>query len=102
MSVSARTVEPPECAASTIVVGLEVHKESVTLAVLLSDAPAPVRVDILPYDLKCLRRHLEKLGPADRCEHATRRRVPATSISASWPPGHCVHGDPAVAHSDEA
>ncbi len=65
MSVSARTVVPSERAPSTIFVGLDVHKESVTLAVLPADASAPVRVDKLPYDLKKLRRYLEKLGPAE-------------------------------------
>ena len=65
MSVSARTVVPSERAPSTIFVGLDVHKESVTLAVLPADASAPVRVDKLPYDLKRLRRYLEKLGPAE-------------------------------------
>jgi transposase len=42
-----------------------VHKASVTLAVLPADAPAPTQVDKLPYDLKKLRRYLEKLGPAE-------------------------------------
>jgi hypothetical protein len=65
MSVSARTIAQPERAPSTIFVGLDVHKESVTLAVLPADASAPVRVDKLPYDLKQLRRDLEKLGPAE-------------------------------------
>ncbi|MDZ7632083.1 MAG: hypothetical protein U5K74_12260 [Gemmatimonadaceae bacterium] len=58
------TVNQSQVAPSTIFVGLDVHKESVTLAVLPADAPAPVRVDKLPYDLKKLRRYLEKLGPA--------------------------------------
>ncbi len=53
-------------APSTIFVGLEVHKESVTLALLPTDDLAPVRVDKLPYDLKKLGRYLEMLGPADR------------------------------------
>lgn len=48
---------------STIFLGLDVHKESITIAVLPSDAPAPTRVDKLPYDLRKLRRYLERLGP---------------------------------------
>ena len=65
MAVSARTVVPTERAASTIFVRLDVHKESVTHAVLPAAAPAPMRVDKLPYDLKKHRRYLKQLGPAD-------------------------------------
>ena len=63
MSASARTIVPSERAPSTIFLGLDVHKESVTIAVLPSDAAAPTRVDKLAYDLKKLHRYLEKLGP---------------------------------------
>ena len=63
MSSSSRTVVRSDVAPSTIVLGLDVHKESVTIAVLPSDAPAPTHVDTLSHDLKKLRRYLEKLGP---------------------------------------
>ena len=63
--MSTGTVDQSRIAPTRIFVGLDVHKESVTLAVLPTDAPAPVRVDTLPYDLKKLRRYLEKLGPVD-------------------------------------
>jgi hypothetical protein len=52
MSVSARTVVQSERAPSTIFVGLDVHKESVTIAVLPSDAATPTHVDKVSYDLK--------------------------------------------------
>ena len=68
MSSSSRTVVRSDVAPSTIFLGLDVHKESVTIAVLPSDAAAPTHVDKLTYDLKKLRRYLERLGPA-----ATRR-----------------------------
>ena len=64
MSVSARTAVPSERAPSTIFLGLDVHKESVTIAVLPSDAAVPTKVDKLAYDLKKLRRYLERLGPS--------------------------------------
>ncbi len=63
MSVSTRTNARPDVAFSTIFLGLDVHKESVTIAVLPSDAAAPIRVDKLANDLRKLRRYLEKLGP---------------------------------------
>ena len=63
-SVSARTVVRSERAPSTIFLGLDVHKESVTIAVLPSDAAAPTHLDKLAYDLKKIRRYLERLGPA--------------------------------------
>jgi hypothetical protein len=53
----------PSVSPSTIFLGLDVHKESITIAVLPSDAPAPIRVDKLPQDLRKLRRYLERLGP---------------------------------------
>lgn len=49
---------------SSIHLGLDVHKESITLAVLPADAPAPTRVDRLPNDLARLRRYLARLAQA--------------------------------------
>jgi len=39
-----------------ITLGMDVHKESITLAVLPEHASAPTRVDRLPNDLAKLRR----------------------------------------------
>ena len=48
---------------TTIWLGLDVHKESVTIAVLRGGgAPAPDRVDRLPNDLPKLKRYLELLS----------------------------------------
>ena len=64
MSVSARTVVRSDVAPSTIFLGLDVHKESVTIAVLPSDAAAPTHVDTLACDRQKLRRSLERRGTA--------------------------------------
>ena len=63
MSVSARTVVRSDVAPSILFLGLDVHKESVTIAVLPSDAAARTHVDNLSNDLKKLRRYLDRLGP---------------------------------------
>ena len=48
-------------APTTIWLGLDVHKESVTIAVLRGDAATPDRVNRLPNDLPKLKRYLERL-----------------------------------------
>jgi transposase len=45
-----------------ITLGMDVHKESITLAVLPDHAPAPTRVDRLPNDLTKLRRYCDRLA----------------------------------------
>ena len=47
--------------ASTIYLGLDVHKESITIAVLPEGASAPTRVERHPNDLAKLRRFCERL-----------------------------------------
>ena len=47
---------------STLYLGMDVHKESVTIAVLPADATAPTRVERLPNDLIKLKRFLERLA----------------------------------------
>ena len=43
-------------------VGLDVHKDSVTIAVLRNRDPEPMRVDRLPNDHNKLRRYFERLA----------------------------------------
>jgi transposase len=50
--------------ASIIYVGLDEHKDSVTLAVLPQDAPAPTQVDRLPHEPRKLRSYLTPLARA--------------------------------------
>ena len=64
MSVSARVLVRSERAPSTIFLGLDVRKESVTSTVLPIDATAPTHVDRLAHDRQTLRRSLERRGPA--------------------------------------
>lgn len=47
---------------SSISLGLDVHKDSITLAVLPADAPTPLRVDRLPNDRPKLQRYLARLA----------------------------------------
>ena len=56
------TIPPGAVAAPTIYLGLDVHKDSVTIAVLPAGAPSPTRVDKLPNDPARLRRHLDRLA----------------------------------------
>jgi hypothetical protein len=41
---------------------MDVHKESITLAVLPASAKTATRVDRLPYDLVKLKRYLERVA----------------------------------------
>ena len=45
-----------------ITVGMDVHKDSITLAVLPEGAPAPTRIDRLPNDLTKLHRYCDRLA----------------------------------------
>lgn len=47
---------------SIITLGMDVHKDSITLAVLPDGAPAPTRLDRLPNDLGKLRRYCDRLA----------------------------------------
>ena len=48
--------------ASIIYVGIDVHKESITLAVLPATAKTVTRVDKLPNDLPKVKRYLERIA----------------------------------------
>ncbi len=72
---------------STIFLGLDVHKESVTIAVLPADAAAPTRVDKLPHDLRKIRRYIERLGPSEKiraCYEASGAGYVLHREFASW------------------
>lgn len=50
---------------SILYLGLDVHKESVMIAVLPADAPALTRLERLPYDLKKLQRGFGRQAGAE-------------------------------------
>ena len=47
---------------SILYLGMDVHKESVTIAVLPDDAAAPTRIERLPNDLLKLKRFIDRLA----------------------------------------
>lgn len=51
-----------------IYVGMDVHKDSITLAVLPSDAKLPTRIDKLPNEQAKLRRYFDRLSPEGSVE----------------------------------
>ena len=57
MSSPATVVAAP----SIIYLGMDVHKESITIAVLPADAKGPTHVDRLPNDIPKLKRYLERI-----------------------------------------
>jgi hypothetical protein len=62
---------------SIIYLGLDVHKESVTIAVLPAAARAATRVDRLPNDLPKLKRYLDRVARGGAsCACAMRRAEP--------------------------
>ena len=67
---SSRAAEPA-AAASTIHLGLDVHKASVTIAVLPAGVPSPTPIDTLPNAPTKLRRYLDRLAAQGelRCRH---------------------------------
>ena len=83
MSVSARVLVRSERAPSTIFLGLDVRKESVTSTVLPIDATAPTHVDRLAHDRQTLRRSLERRGPAATALRMAARLARADSVLAA-------------------
>jgi len=57
MSLPATVVAAPPI----IYLGMDVHKESITIAVLPADAKGPTHVDRLPNDIPKLKRYLERI-----------------------------------------
>ena len=73
---------------SIIYLGLDVHKDSVTLAVLPADASAPTRIDKHPNDFAKLRRVFERHAKDGRLGRATKPAVRGMCCSAP-----CRDGD---------
>jgi transposase len=62
MSSSTSAVAPAAAARSIIYLGMDVHKESLTIAVLPESAKEPTRLDRVPNDLPKLKRWLERVA----------------------------------------
>lgn len=74
---------------SIIYLGLDVHKESITIAVLPSEAATPTRLERLPYDLRKLHRCLTRLaalGELRACYEASGAGYVLHRALTSW--GH--------------
>jgi transposase len=74
---------------SIIYLGLDVHKESITIAVLPRDAATPTRLERLPYDLKKLHRCFTRLathGELRACYEASGAGYVLHRAITSW--GH--------------
>ena len=68
-------------------VGLDVHKDSVTIAVFRDREPEPMRVDRLPNDHKKLRRYFERLaaeGSVRACYEASGAGYVLARALADW------------------
>jgi transposase len=61
-SLSSSLASTAGAARPIIYLGLDVHKESITIAVLPEGAPGPTRVDRLPNELPKLKRWLERVA----------------------------------------
>jgi transposase len=62
MSISSNASPTTLRSPSTVYVGMDVHKDSVMVAVLPEHAPQPIAVDRLPNDLAALRRFFARLA----------------------------------------
>ena len=74
---------------SNIYVGMDVHQQSIALAVLPADAPAPTEVAHVPNEDRALRRRLDRLaagGPLRVCYEASWAGFVLHRALTSW--GH--------------
>ena len=77
----------PVAARSIIYLGMDVHKDSITVAVLPEGAKAPSRVDRLPNDLPKLKRWLERVardGEVRACYEASGAGYVLHRALAEW------------------
>ena len=86
--MSSRTAVDPAAAARPIIyLGMDVHKDSITLAVLPEGARAPTRLDRLPNDLPKLKRWLDRVacdGELRACYEASGAGYVLHRAFAEW------------------
>ena len=80
--MSSRTAAAPTvpAARSMIYLGMDVHKDSITIAVLPASAKTPTRMDRLPNDLPKLKKWIERVA-RDGEIHACRAAAAAPDRS---------------------
>jgi len=80
MASSAAPTHPAAPAIRTIIyLGMDVHKDSITIAVLPAGAKVPTRLNRLPNDLQQLRKWLERWRAMATSPRVMRRAAPGTS-----------------------
>jgi hypothetical protein len=83
-------------AVSIIYVGMDVHKDSITIAVLPTAAKNPTRLERIPNDLPKLKRFLDRLardGELRVCYEASGAGYVLHRALREWScTGHCVSG----------
>ena len=72
---------------SMIYLGMDVHKESITIAVLPPGAKTPTRLDRLANDLPKLKRWLDRIARDGELRSVTKRAVPDTCCTAQYRSG---------------
>lgn len=98
-------MSPDPTAAATrsmIYVGMGVHKESITIAVLPDEAKTPTRLDRLANDLPKLKRWLDRSRVTARSTSVTKRAAPDMCCIAQYRSEICLRRYRAVAHSEAA
>jgi len=74
-------------ARSIIYIGMDVHKESITIAVLPEGAKSPTRLDRLPNDLPKLKKWLERVSRDGEIRAYYERVALAMSFTGQWKSG---------------
>jgi hypothetical protein len=90
--MSSPAVSTAAAAPTIIYFGMDVHKDSVTIAVLPQHAKSSTHVDRLPKDLAKVKRYLVRVAARARSAAATRRAAPAVCCTAQSTSGACVRG----------
>ena len=84
---SSPAVAVPVAARSMIYLGMDVHKDSITIAVLPQSAKAPTRLEKLANDLPKLKKWIERVareGEIHACYEASGARARSRRCCCPW------------------